>query len=87
MEHYELDVVAGAQFLNITTISELCETLVKMRKSKVFIMVDKLIRLVLTLPVSTASTERAFSTMKILKMDLRSKMDDTFLADIMVIYI
>ncbi|KAL6504758.1 hypothetical protein OROHE_023516 [Orobanche hederae] len=87
LEHYELDVVAGAQFQNITTISELCETLVRTRKSKVFVMIDKLIRLVLTLSVSTASTERAFSAMKILKTDLRSKMDDAFLGDIMVIYI
>lgn len=47
----------------------------------------RLITLVLTLPVSTASTERAFSAMKILKTDLRNKMDDAFLGDIMVIYI
>lgn len=49
-------------------------------------MVDKLIRLVLTLPVSTVSTQRTFSAMKILKIDLRSKTDDAFLADIMVMY-
>jgi hypothetical protein len=34
-------------------------------------MVDKLLRLLLTLPVSTATTERAFSAMKFVKTRLR----------------
>jgi hypothetical protein len=36
-------------------------------------MVDKLLRLLLTLPVSTATTERAFSAMKFVKTRLRRK--------------
>ncbi|KAL4562893.1 hypothetical protein LXL04_026924 [Taraxacum kok-saghyz] len=48
---------------------------------------SRLIRLVLTLPVSTATTERAFSAMKIVKNRLRNKMDDDFLADSLVLYI
>ena len=87
MKHYELDVCGGAEFPNIATISELCHTLFKTRKSKSYVMIDQMIFLFLTLPVSTASTERAFSVMKILKTDLRSKMDDAFLGDIMVMYI
>ncbi|KAL5802911.1 hypothetical protein ACOSQ4_031216 [Xanthoceras sorbifolium] len=43
--------------------------------------------LFLTLPVSTATTERAFSAMKLLKTPLRNKMEDDFLTDCMVIYI
>ena len=46
-----------------------------------------LIRLVLTLPVSTAMTEHAFSAMKLLKTRLRNKMEDDFLRDCMIIYI
>jgi hypothetical protein len=46
-----------------------------------------LIRLVLTLPVSTATTERAFAAMKVVKIRLRNKMDDEFLANIFVVYI
>jgi hypothetical protein len=45
------------------------------------------IRLILTLPVSTTTTERAFSAMKIVKTRLRNKMDDEFLADNLVVYI
>ena len=40
--------------------------------------IDRLICLVLTLPVSTATTERAFSAMKLLKTRLRNKMKDDF---------
>ena len=50
-------------------------------------MIDKLIRLVLTLPISTATTERAFSVMKLLKTKLHNRMEDEFLADNMIVYI
>ena len=50
-------------------------------------MIDRLIRLVLTLPVSTATIERAFSVMKLLKTKLRNRMEDEFLADNMIVYI
>jgi hypothetical protein len=46
-----------------------------------------LIRLVLTLPVSTATTERAFSAMKVNKTRLRNKMEDEFLRNCLVLYI
>ena len=49
--------------------------------------IDRLIRLVLTLPVFTATTERAFSAMKLLKTRLRNKMEDDFLRDCMIFYI
>ena len=48
---------------------------------------DRLIRLVLTLPVSTATSERAFSAMKLVKTRLRNKMGDEFLRDCLIIYI
>ena len=50
-------------------------------------MIDKLIRLVLTLPISTATTERAFSAMKLLKTRLRNRMEDEFLVDNMIVNI
>jgi hypothetical protein len=50
-------------------------------------LIDRLIRLVLTLPVSTATTERAFSAMKHVKTVLRNKIEEEFLADSMMIYI
>jgi len=41
----------------------------------------------MTLPVSTATTERSFSAMKIIKSNLRNKMGHGFLADSMAVYI
>ena len=48
---------------------------------------NRLIRLVLTLPVSTATTERAFSAMKLVKTRLRNRMEDGLLRDCLVTYI
>jgi hypothetical protein len=50
-------------------------------------MVDKLLRLLLTLPVSTTTTYRAFSAMKFVKTRLRRKMGDAYLRDYLVVYI
>ncbi|KAK3212857.1 hypothetical protein Dsin_017563 [Dipteronia sinensis] len=61
--------------------------LVESRRSGHFFLIDRLIRLVLTLPVSTATTERAFSAMNLLKTPLRSKMENDFLANCLVVYI
>ncbi|KAL6501801.1 hypothetical protein OROGR_026934 [Orobanche gracilis] len=68
-------------------LSELCQVLSKTEKAKDYYLVDRLVRLVLTLPVSTATTERAFSSMKIIKTRLRNKMEDEFLANSMLMYI
>ncbi|KAM1116163.1 hypothetical protein ACFX19_006817 [Malus domestica] len=46
-----------------------------------------LLTLTLVLPVATASVERAFSAMKIVKTPLRNKMRDQWLSDSMVVYI
>ena len=41
----------------------------------------------LTLLVSTATTKRAFSIMKLLKIRLRNRMKDELLVDNMIVYI
>ena len=74
-------------FQNMSTISELCRGLQISGKSKIYFLIDRLIRLVLTLPVSTTITERAFSVMKLLKTRLRNRMEDELLADNMKVYI
>ena len=71
----------------MSTISELCRGLQISGKSNIYFLIDRLIRLVLTLPVSTATTERAFSAMKLLKIRLRNRMEDKFLTDNMIVYI
>ena len=87
MQHYELDVIKYPNFQNMSTISELCKGLQISGKSNIYFLIDRLIRLVLTLPVSTATTERAFSDMKLLKTRLRNRMEDEILADNMIVYV
>ena len=87
LQHYEHDVIKHPDFQNMSTISELCRGLQISGKSKIYFLIDRLIRLVLTLPISRATTERAFSAMKLLKTRLRNRIEDAFLADNMIVYI
>ncbi|XP_020967725.1 uncharacterized protein LOC110262386 [Arachis ipaensis] len=82
LKHYHHDIPNHLK--GIGKLFELCNKLQETGKSRTYHMVDRLIRLVLTLPVSTATTERAFSAIKIVKTRLRSKMADEFLADNLV---
>ncbi|XP_072087066.1 uncharacterized protein [Arachis hypogaea] len=68
LQHYQHDIPNHLK--GIGTLSELCNKLQETGKSRTYHMVDRLIRLVLTLPVSTATTEKAFSAMKIVKTRL-----------------
>lgn len=87
LQHYELDVLKHFDFQEISTLCELCRVLSSSGKSTIYHLVDRVIRLVLTLPISTATTERAFSAMKLVKTRLRNKMEDDFLADTLEVYI
>ena len=51
LELFELDVRQNFDLQKVSTISELCQVLVKTRKSIIYPLVDRLIRLVLTHPV------------------------------------
>jgi len=87
LQHYELDVPNHPKLKSMSSIADLCKGLVKTGKSIIYPLVDRLIRLILTLPVSTATTERAFSAIKIVKTRLRSRMEDDFLANYLIVYI
>ena len=61
--------------------------MVRTRKSEYYPLIYRVVKLVLTLPVSTATTKRAFSVMNVIKTDLRNKMEDEFLSDTMMLFI
>jgi hypothetical protein len=63
----------------------LSKTMVQLERRIVFPLVYRLIELTLLLPVATATVERAFSAMKIIKTELCNKM--SWLNDLMVCYI
>ncbi|XP_073022503.1 uncharacterized protein [Primulina eburnea] len=87
LKHYEHNVVKGSHYKSLSTISELCQWLVKTKKAATYDLVFRVIVLVLTLPVSTATIERSFSAMNIVKTRFRSKMEDDFLSDVLMIFI
>jgi len=60
---------------------------VETNKCNPFAMVYKLLKLALLLPVATASVERVFSDMNVVKSNLRNKMSDQWLNDRLVTYI
>ncbi|RZC04471.1 Abscisic acid receptor PYL4 [Glycine soja] len=64
-------------------VQSLAMKMVQTEKHLVFPLVYKLIELALILPVSTASVERAFSAMKIIKSKLRNKINDVWFNDLM----
>ena len=79
-------MIKHPDFQNMSTISELCKGLKISAKSKIYFLIDRLVRLVLTLSVSTATTKRAFSTIKLLKTRLRNRMEDEFSTNNMIVY-
>ncbi|GAV92619.1 LOW QUALITY PROTEIN: Dimer_Tnp_hAT domain-containing protein, partial [Cephalotus follicularis] len=87
LQYYQFDVINHPDMQNSYTIAGLCRKLVETGKSKIYYLIDRLLRLVLTLPISTATTERDFSAMKIIKTRFRSKMEDDFLTNCLVVYI
>ncbi|XP_075524101.1 uncharacterized protein LOC142556525 [Primulina tabacum] len=87
LKHYEHNVVKGSHYKSLSTISELCQWLVKTKKVATYDLVFRVIVLVLTLPVSTATTERSFSAMNIVKTRLRRKMEDDFYSNVLMIFI
>ncbi|XP_074580574.1 uncharacterized protein LOC141836984 [Curcuma longa] len=87
LNHFVLDISQDAELRKIGTITELCRCLIETSRHTAYNLVDRLLRLLVTLPVSTASAERAFSALKIIKTRLRSKMEDEFLSNSLLVYI
>ena len=68
-------------------MGSLAKKLVQTEKARVFYLVYRLIELALLLPVATASVERVFSAMNIIKTDLRNRMGDQWMNDLLMVYI
>jgi hypothetical protein len=71
--------------LRCTELGKVAELMVKTSMSN-YKLVYRLIELILILSVATASVERIFSAMSIIKTDLRSNMGDEWLNDLMICY-
>ena len=74
-------------FSKLQNIGALAKKMVEVGIHTIFHLVYRLIELVLVLPVATATVERAFSAMTIIKTDMCNKMETDFLTDYLVYYI
>jgi hypothetical protein len=87
LENYFLDVCSDSEFSELGGISDLSIKLVETRKHVVYPLVYLLLELSLLLPVATATAERAFSAMNIIKNRMRNRMGDDWLNNCLVTYI
>ncbi|XP_042753304.2 uncharacterized protein LOC111915266 [Lactuca sativa] len=87
LEIFNIDMTKNPKLSGVSTIADLWKGLVETQKRETYYLLDRVVRLILTLPVSTATTERGFSAMKIFKNRLRNTMSDDFLANNLVVYI
>ncbi|XBI68430.1 hypothetical protein VPH35_047632 [Triticum aestivum] len=87
LNHFASDASNNEDLKKPTTLIALCRCLFVTGRYRIYNMVDRLIRLLITLPVSTASAERAFSSLKIIKTRLRNTMEDEYLANSLLIQV
>ncbi|XP_052619650.1 uncharacterized protein LOC111918703 [Lactuca sativa] len=81
LEIFYHSCIKDERFASLKGISDLSRLMVNTRKHRSYPLVYKLLKLALILPVATASVERCFSKIKLLKTDLRNKIGDEFLND------
>jgi hAT family C-terminal dimerisation region len=84
---YRLDMQGNSDFLEVKEMDELSQKLMEKKKYTVYPLVYRLLTLTLILPVTTASVERAFSTMNVVKEASRNRMEDQWLNVCFVTYI
>nr|XP_009788699.1 PREDICTED: uncharacterized protein LOC104236477 [Nicotiana sylvestris]XP_016481050.1 PREDICTED: uncharacterized protein LOC107802121 [Nicotiana tabacum] len=73
-------------FSDLKGIGDLAKAFVEANLVETYSLVYLLVKLTLILPVATAMVERAFSSMKYIKDELRSSISDAFLNDCLVCY-
>ena len=76
LKEFHVHVRNNKEFLGCTELSKVAEIMVKTKMNTSYPLVYRLIELTLILPVATASVERVFSAMSLIKTDLRNKMGD-----------
>ncbi|KAK9706663.1 hypothetical protein RND81_07G143000 [Saponaria officinalis] len=67
LDLFLLEIKKHPQLDSLKSISDLCRWLAETENGEIYYLIERLVRLVLTLQVSTATAERAFSAMKLIK--------------------
>uniref|UniRef100_A0A7N0UM43 HAT C-terminal dimerisation domain-containing protein n=1 Tax=Kalanchoe fedtschenkoi TaxID=63787 RepID=A0A7N0UM43_KALFE len=87
LQTYIHDLRNDVRFQQVMDLGSLSIMLVETNKHKTYTEVYLLLKLVLILPVATASVERVFSAMSFVKSKLRNSMGDQLLNDSLVTFI
>jgi hypothetical protein len=87
LDMYISHVRRDERFKNLKTLCDLSVKIVETNKHEQYYSVYKLLKLVLILPVATASVERVFSSMNYVKNKLRNKMGDDYLNNCLVTFV
>ncbi|XP_075083601.1 uncharacterized protein LOC142167338 [Nicotiana tabacum] len=88
LETYIVDIRdVDERFSNLQGLVVLSETLVKTKKHLSYPFVFRLGEFSFLLPVATATVERTFSAMKLIKSELRKRMNDEFMSGCLVPYL
>jgi hypothetical protein len=87
LSHLIQDMRRDERFRGVKNVVELFVMLVQIKKSIKHDIVYKLLKLVLVLPVATATVERVFSSMNYVKNKLKNRMRDQYLNDCLVTFI
>ena len=87
LENYVIDVRNDPDFPNVKGVSGLARKFVQKKKHIDYPLVYLLMKLALVLPIATASVERVFSAMNIVKSCVHNKMGDNWMNDCLGTYI
>ena len=87
LDTYIVDMRSSNDFAKLNGISDLAKKMVETGRNKVYPLVYLLLTLALILPVATATVERVFSAMNIVKNRLRNRMGDEWMKNSLIVYI
>ncbi|XP_073304598.1 uncharacterized protein [Primulina huaijiensis] len=87
LETYICDMRSNKAFQGLKGLGDLSEKLVMSKKNMVYPFVYKLLTLALILQVATATVERVFSAMRIVKDRLHNRMNDDWMNDNLIVYV
>ncbi|XP_031281489.1 uncharacterized protein LOC116139992 [Pistacia vera] len=86
LENYYEDVSTNANFTHVEGIANLAKKMVEFKKDVAYNKVFLLIKLAWVLPVATATVERVFSAMNLVKNSLHNQMGDDWMNNCLVFY-
>ncbi|XP_052177536.1 uncharacterized protein LOC127791592 [Diospyros lotus] len=87
LETFIFNMRSNKEFEGLKGLGDLAEKLVMTKKNIIYSLVYKLLTLALVLPIATATVERVFSAINIVKDRLHNRMGDQWMNDSLVVYV